>query len=90
MGSILTDLQQNWLVYIVVVVMAGLIGWVTKIVAIEMMFKPIDFKGIRIGKIPIGWQGVIPHRAAHMASVATTAIVEGKHSALVLTFAFRV
>jgi uncharacterized membrane protein YheB (UPF0754 family) len=76
MGSMLTDLQQNWLVYIVVVAIAGLVGWITKVVAIEMMFKPIDFKGIRIGPIPIGWQGVIPRRAAHMTNVATTTIVE--------------
>lgn len=37
--------------------------------------KPIDFKGFKVGPLPIGWQGIIPLRAAHMASVATNKIV---------------
>lgn len=71
----LTEFTDHWIAYSSVVVLAALIGWVTKIVAIEMMFKPIDFKGFKVGPLPIGWQGIIPLRAAHMASVATNKIV---------------
>jgi uncharacterized membrane protein YheB (UPF0754 family) len=48
-------------------VLAAAIGYVTKVVAIEMMFKPIEF----VGKPPVlGWQGIVPRRAARMASIA--------------------
>jgi uncharacterized membrane protein YheB (UPF0754 family) len=46
---------------------AALIGFVTKLVAVEMMFRPIKFRGIRP---PFGWQGMVPRRAAKMASIA--------------------
>jgi uncharacterized membrane protein YheB (UPF0754 family) len=42
----------------------GFIGWVTKVLAIEMMFRPLEFKGIG----PIGWQGQIPRRASKFGS----------------------
>jgi uncharacterized membrane protein YheB (UPF0754 family) len=46
---------------------AAAIGYVTKIVAIHMMFEPIEF----IGKPPyLGWQGIVPRKAAIMASIA--------------------
>ncbi|WP_156994324.1 DUF445 family protein [Pseudonocardia acaciae] len=46
---------------------AAAIGYLTKLVAIEMMFKPIEF----VGRKPFGWQGVVPRRAARMAGIAT-------------------
>jgi uncharacterized membrane protein YheB (UPF0754 family) len=47
---------------------AAAIGYVTKRVAIEMMFRPVDFTGLR--GTPIGWQGVLPRNAARMATTA--------------------
>ncbi|AUI64806.1 hypothetical protein B1H26_01715 [Amycolatopsis sp. BJA-103] len=47
---------------------AALIGYVTKRVAIEMMFKPVEFVGV---KPFLGWQGVLPANAERMASTAT-------------------
>ncbi|MGH9245642.1 MAG: DUF445 domain-containing protein [Acidimicrobiales bacterium] len=52
------------LVFIAMPFVAALIGYVTKIAAIRMMFEPIEFKGL--GKF--GWQGILPKRAARMAS----------------------
>ena len=75
LSDILTEFTEHWVPYTSVVLLAALIGYVTKVVAIELMFKPIDFKGVRLGKIPLGWQGIIPLRAAHMASVATNKII---------------
>ncbi len=60
-------------------VFAGLIGLFTNWVAIKMMFYPLEFIGWRLPfslgfgkyKFPlIGWQGVIPSKAAKMGSVA--------------------
>ncbi|WP_051116537.1 DUF445 family protein [Amycolatopsis nigrescens] len=50
---------------------AALIGYVTKRVAIEMMFKPVEFVGIRPF---LGWQGVLPANAERMARIATTTL----------------
>lgn len=67
MDAILEDFQRNWLVYLSMPVIAALIGYVTKIVAIRMMFRPIEFTGIR----PFfGWQGIVPRKAARMAAIA--------------------
>jgi uncharacterized membrane protein YheB (UPF0754 family) len=48
-------------------VMAAVIGYVTKLVAIRMMFQPLEFVGHRPY---LGWQGIVPRRAARMASIA--------------------
>ncbi|HVK24081.1 MAG TPA: DUF445 domain-containing protein [Actinokineospora sp.] len=67
MNAFLQDFQTNWLVYASMPVIAALIGYVTKLVAIKMMFEPLEF----VGKKPFfGWQGIVPRRAARMASIA--------------------
>src|SRR5581483_3340480 len=53
-------------------VVGGFIGWVTKGMAIWMVFNPIEFKGIG----PIGWQGQLPKRAAKFGSHASELILE--------------
>jgi len=54
---------------------AAFIGYTTKLLAIEMIFRPIDFVGIKIGPIPIGWQGVLPMMAPKMASIMVDVLV---------------
>lgn len=67
MHAILADFAEHWLLYCSIPVIAALIGYVTKLVAIRMMFAPLEFRGIR----PVfGWQGIVPKRAAKMASIA--------------------
>lgn len=70
---IITDLQTNWWLYLSMPVIAALIGYVTKLVAIRMMFKPLEFIGIPPF---LGWQGIVPRRAAHMASIACDLMLE--------------
>lgn len=48
-------------------VIAAIIGYVTKLAAIEMMFRPLEFHGIRPF---LGWQGVVPRYAERMARTA--------------------
>lgn len=69
-AEILADFQQWWWVYLSMPLVAALIGWSTKLVALEMMFKPLSFKGFHLGRIPIGWQGMIPRQAPKMAAIA--------------------
>jgi len=54
--------------YLAIPFVGALIGYVTKRVAIEMMFRPLEFIGIR----PVfGWQGVVPRHAGRIAAIAT-------------------
>jgi uncharacterized membrane protein YheB (UPF0754 family) len=65
--SIVEDVRQNWYIVFSIPFVAALIGYVTKLVAIKMMFEPIEF----VGRKPyLGWQGIVPRRAARMASIA--------------------
>lgn len=64
----LQDLSEHWLVYASMPVIAAAIGYITKRVAIEMMYEPKEFVGIP-GTV-IGWQGVLPRNAERMATTA--------------------
>lgn len=53
--------------YLIVPFTSALIGWGTNVLAIQMMFYPLEF----VGKRPwLGWQGVIPASAPRMAGIA--------------------
>lgn len=58
---------------------SALVGWITNVIAIKMTFYPINFKGIPPF---LGWQGIIPSKAAKMSSISvdlwTTKLVSVK------------
>jgi uncharacterized membrane protein YheB (UPF0754 family) len=67
-ASILADLKAHAWLYLSMPIVAAVIGYVTKLVAIRMMFEPIEFVGL---KPPfLGWQGIVPRKARHMAEIA--------------------
>ncbi|WP_067824641.1 DUF445 domain-containing protein [Nocardia inohanensis] len=53
--------------YLAMPLLAAAIGYLTKLVAVEMLFRPLEFKGI---PPYLGWQGLIPRYSARMATVA--------------------
>ncbi len=64
--------QDIWL-YLSMPITSGIIGFVTNVIAIKMMFYPLEFLGI---KPPyLGWQGIIPRKAGKMASIACDTLV---------------
>lgn len=65
--DIVVDFQNNWVLYLSMPFIASAIGFVTKIVAINMMFHPIEFWGI---KPYFGWQGIVPRKAKRMTEIA--------------------
>jgi uncharacterized membrane protein YheB (UPF0754 family) len=67
--EVVAALGAQWPVYVSMPFVAALIGYVTKRVAIEMMFRPLEFRGIR--GLRLGWQGVLPANAERMAATAT-------------------
>jgi uncharacterized membrane protein YheB (UPF0754 family) len=66
--AIAADIQGNWVLYASMPVVAAIIGYVTKLIAIRMMFQPIDFVGWQPPYL--GWQGIVPRNAARMAAIA--------------------
>ncbi|GAB3580183.1 hypothetical protein GCM10027445_50050 [Amycolatopsis endophytica] len=68
MDAVLADFAQHWPLYTAIPFIAAVIGYVTKRVAIEMMFRPLEFVGIRPA---FGWQGVVPKHGGRMAAIAT-------------------
>lgn len=64
--------QANVWLYLSIPITSGLIGYVTNVVAIQMMFYPIEF----IGRPPyLGWQGIIPRKCEKMAGIAVETMV---------------
>ena len=63
-GEIKHDFGANWLIYLSMPFVAAFVGWSTKIVALEMIYRPLEFRGIG----PIGWQGIVPRRAGKVGS----------------------
>jgi len=70
--EILTRIQENWIVLLIPLISA-LVGWFTNVVAIKMMFYPVEFVGIPPN---LGWQGVIPANALRLARVSNTLITQ--------------
>ncbi|HJQ05444.1 MAG TPA: DUF445 domain-containing protein [Nocardioides sp.] len=70
--EIRADVAANWYIYASMPFIAAAIGYVTKIVAIEMLYRPLRFVGIG----PFGWQGLVPRRAGKVAAVTIELLTE--------------
>ena len=64
----------EWWQFFIMPFIAGFVGWITNVIALEMTFRPINFFGIELFRIKdqpwgfFGWQGIIPAKAEKMAS----------------------
>jgi uncharacterized membrane protein YheB (UPF0754 family) len=63
--QITADFALNWFIYLSMPFVAAFVGYTTKLVALQMLYRPIEFVGIG----PFGWQGVVPRRAGKTASL---------------------
>jgi uncharacterized membrane protein YheB (UPF0754 family) len=71
-SEITHDFGANWLIYLSMPLIAAFVGWSTKIVALEMLYRPLEFKGIG----PFGWQGIVPRRAGKVGSKTIELLTE--------------
>jgi len=61
--------------YLIQPLIAGFVGYITNVLALEMTFRPIEFFGPELFRLKnqpwglFGWQGIIPTKAEKMASV---------------------
>ncbi len=69
---VLDDFVAHWPVYVSMPFIAAIIGYLTKRVAIEMMFRPLGFVGI--ARPVLGWQGVVPRNSARMIRISARLI----------------
>ena len=66
--------------YLSIPLVAGGVGWLTNKVAVEMIFRPLEFGGLRLCTWPnqplglVGWQGIVPCKAGMMAQRLTDMI----------------
>mmetsp|Transcript_60881 Transcript_60881/g.149074 ORF Transcript_60881/g.149074 Transcript_60881/m.149074 type:complete len:627 (+) Transcript_60881:76-1956(+) len=64
--------------YLVIPIIAALVGWFTNYLAVQMIFYPVEFWGVPIYRRPeiplglLGWQGIVPCKTKTMS----TALVE--------------
>lgn len=65
--NLIAAFQSNPWAYIAIPFISAGVGWATNVIAIKMMFYPIEFFGI---KPVFGWQGIVPSKAKKMASIA--------------------
>jgi uncharacterized membrane protein YheB (UPF0754 family) len=62
----------NWLIYASMPLLAAFIGYTTKLIAIEMMFRPVEF----IGRPPLlGWQGIVPRNVGRIGSISVNLLL---------------
>jgi uncharacterized membrane protein YheB (UPF0754 family) len=64
-GEIKADFAVNWFIYLSMPFIAAFVGYTTKLVALQMLYRPIEYVGIG----PVGWQGVVPRRAGKTAAL---------------------
>ena len=70
------DLKYEWWEYTLIPFIAGLVGYFTNVLALQMTFYPIEFFGVELFRLPnepwglFGWQGIIPSKARKMASIS--------------------
>ncbi|GAB3671345.1 DUF445 family protein [Salinisphaera aquimarina] len=60
--------------YLSMPVISAAVGYVTNVVAIKMMFHPIEFVGV--WKPWLGWQGIVPRKASKMTGISVDTITE--------------
>lgn len=71
LSGLLDRFLEQWWLYVAIPLISAAVGYITNMIALEMMFKPLEFIGIK----PIfGWQGIVPRKAEVMASIAVDTI----------------
>lgn len=74
--------EYAWWLYTIMPFMSGIVGWGTNVLALKMTFLPIEYVGISWWRLEgepwglVGWQGIIPTKAAKMAAICAKLMTE--------------
>lgn len=69
------EFEYAWWEYFLIPWIAGIVGYGTNVLALQLTFYPLEFWGIELFRLEnepwgiIGWQGIIPTKAKKMASI---------------------
>ncbi len=61
--------RPDFIGFITIAPVAAFVTWVHVWMALKMVFYPLTFWGIRLGPLPLGWQGIVPRKAGKIAGV---------------------
>ena len=59
-----------WAVLSIIPVTA-FVTWAHVWMALKMVFYPINFWGVHLGPVPVGWQGIVPRKAGRISGIIT-------------------
>ncbi|MFL6061717.1 MAG: DUF445 domain-containing protein [Marmoricola sp.] len=71
-GQLRADFQLNWAIYLSMPFVAAFVGYTTKLLFLQMMYRPLEFRGIGW----FGWQGIVPRRAGKVAATTIEILTE--------------
>lgn len=54
-----------------IIPVTAFVTWAHVWMALKMVFYPINFWGFHLGPLPLGWQGIVPRKAGHIAGIVT-------------------
>ncbi|MDO4224019.1 MAG: hypothetical protein Q4D05_08360, partial [Acinetobacter sp.] len=63
--------QPNFWAAVSIIPVTALVTWLHVWMALKMVFYPIKFWGIRLGPLPLGWQGIVPRKAGRISGIIT-------------------
>lgn len=64
-------LRPDHLAVLSIIPVTAFVTWAHVWMALRMVFFPIKFWGFHIGRLPIGWQGIVPRKAGHISGIIT-------------------
>ncbi len=68
-GIYTTTMQNHFWLWVTIPIVAAFVTWVHVWMALKMVFLPIKFWGLKIGPIPLGWQGIVPRKAGKISGI---------------------
>ena len=71
-GALKSDFSANWLIYLSMPFVAAFVGYTTKLLFLQMLYRPLEYRGIGW----FGWQGIIPRRAGKVAATTIDILTE--------------
>lgn len=64
-------LRPDHLAVLSIIPVTAFVTWAHVWMALRMVFYPIHFWGIHIGRLPLGWQGIVPRKAGRISGIIT-------------------
>lgn len=78
--------MENPMEVLTIPITAAFVGWITNKIAVDMIFYPLEWKGLNIWRVPgepfglFGWQGIVPAKctafSARLTDVVTRDLVD--------------